>query len=242
MRPRSVAVTGARAVEVPRISVIVPALNEVQNISMTLAALQPLRSRGHEVIVSDGGSTDGTQTIAGRYADIVMLASRGRSRQMCEAVEHSSGNIYWFLHADTQPPTNADRLIIEGLAKSGRRWGRFDVQICDGDPRLRCVAYFMNLRSRITAVATGDQGIFACRDVYAAAGGFPDIPLMEDVALCRQLKRQGRPVCLRTPLRTSSRRWREHGVMRTIMLMWCLRAAYALGVDPRLLARRYDAS
>jgi rSAM/selenodomain-associated transferase 2 len=241
MGPRSVAVMGARAAEVQRISVIVPTLDEVQNIEITLSALQPLRSRGHEVIVSDGGSTDGTRRIARRYADIVIRASRGRSRQMCEAVEHASGSIYWFLHADTQPPANADRLIIEGLAKSGRRWGRFDVQICDGDPRLQCVAYFMNLRSRITAVATGDQGIFACRDVYTAAGGFPDIPLMEDIALSRDLKQQGRPVCLRTPLRTSSRRWREHGVMRTIVMMWCLRAAYALGVDPRLLARRYDA-
>jgi rSAM/selenodomain-associated transferase 2 len=148
------------------------------------------------------------------------------------------GDIFLFLHVDTQLPHNADCLIVDGLAQSGRTWGRFDVRF-DGGGLLALVALMMNLRSRITGIATGDQAVFATRAAFERAGGFPAIALMEDVALSARLKRGGRPLALRAHVITSARRWRKHGVLRTILKMWKLRLAYALGADPIKLARAY---
>jgi hypothetical protein len=144
-----------------------------------------------------------------------------------------------FLHADTRLPRTADRLVLEGLQQSGRDWGRFDVTIAGRNPMLKVVAFMMNLRSRITGVATGDQAIFVKRELFAALGGFPPIPLMEDVALSRKLKRTSRPLCIRARAITSGRRWEGDGVLRTILLMWWLRLAYFVGADPGRLAKRY---
>jgi rSAM/selenodomain-associated transferase 2 len=222
-----------------RLSVVVPALNEAEQIVATLAPLQRLRAGGHEVIVVDGGSTDGTPHLAAPLADRVLRAERGRARQMNAGARAAGGDVLLFLHADTRLPDGADRLIVEGLARSGRGWGRFDVRLSGRHPLLVITGPLFSLRSRITGVATGDQAIFVRRDWFEQAGGFPDIPLMEDLALSRTLKRRGRPLCFWHRVTTSSRRWEQKGIVRTILLMWRLRLAYYLGADPADLARRY---
>lgn len=227
------------AAALTRISIIIPALNEAAGIAETLRPLQPLRARGHEVIVVDGGSADGTVAIARPLADRVIASRPGRARQQNAGAEAAGGDVLLFLHADTQLPPDADALVTGGLTRSGCGWGRFDVRLSGRRPLLRVVERMMNLRSRLTGIATGDQAIFVRRDGFRRAGGFPHIPLMEDVALCRTLRRTGPPLCLRQRVLTSSRRWEQRGILRTILLMWRLRAAYALGADPARLARRY---
>jgi len=225
----------------PKLSAIVPALNEADMIGGTLVALAPIRGRGHEVLVVDGGSRDATLSAVGEFADRVLSAPKGRARQMNAGAAAATGDVLWFVHADTQPPADADAPISHAV-KSGALWGRFDVQLAGRQRSLRLVERMINLRSRITGIATGDQGIFVRRDVFEQLGGFPDIALMEDVAFSRRLKRLARPCCLRHTVVTSSRRWENHGILRTIVLMWRLRLAYALGADPAVLARRYRAS
>ena len=219
------------------ISIIVPALDEAEGIGACLAPLQALRARGAEVIVVDGGSRDATRSLAAPLADAVLGSARGRARQMNEGASRARGDVLVFLHADTLLPEGADHAIAAAVKLAP--WGRFDVAITGSDPLLAIVAAAMNLRSRLSGIATGDQAIFARRDEFRAAGGFPEIPLMEDVALSKRLKRMARPACLRERVVTSGRRWERRGTMKTILLMWRLRAAYALGADPRRLARRY---
>jgi rSAM/selenodomain-associated transferase 2 len=221
------------------LSIIIPCLNEAESIADTLAALAPARRRGAEVIVVDGGSDDGTADRAAPMADAVISAARGRASQMNAGARRARGEILLFLHADSRPPEAADGLVIDGLKRASRSWGRFDVSIDGAHPLLRAVERLMNLRSRLTGIATGDQGIFITRTLFTAAGGFPNIPLMEDIELSRRLKRFGPPLCLRHRIVTSGRRWEKRGVIRTILLMWRLRLAYWLGADPRRLAMRY---
>jgi rSAM/selenodomain-associated transferase 2 len=223
----------------PVLSIIVPVLNEAGLIAEVLQALAPLRARDVEVIAVDGGSQDDTVAQAGPHADRVMTAPRGRGSQMNAGAAAARGTVLLFLHADTRLPDNADYLIIDGLARSARAWGRFDVTIAGRSPLLRVVAALMNWRSRLTGIATGDQAIFVTSAAFAAAGGFLDIPLMEDIVLSRRLKRQGRPLCLRKRVITSGRRWEQHGVLRVILTMWRLRLAFFLGAAPEALARRY---
>jgi rSAM/selenodomain-associated transferase 2 len=221
------------------LSIIVPVLNEAKVIADALVALAPLRQRGAELIVVDGGSDDGTVDLAGPHADQVMLAPRGRAAQMNAGAEAARGEVLLFLHADTQLPHDADRLVLEGLARSYHAWGRFDLAIAGRSPSLPLVAAAINLRSRLTGIATGDQAIFVSRREFNHIGGFPDIPLMEDVALSRALKRVSQPLCLHAKVTTSGRRWENHGILRTIVLMWRLRLAFFLGAEPAALARRY---
>lgn len=221
------------------LSIIIPTLDEAQTIIAFLDALHPLRQRGAEVIVVDGGSGDDTTELARSHADLVLTAGRGRALQMNTGAAQAHGEIFCFLHADTQLPDGADGLIIDGLARSRRSWGRFDVRIEGRHPMLRVIAAMMNLRSRLTGIATGDQCLFVTRSLFEAAGRFPEIPLMEDIAFSRQLKKYGRPLCLGHQLTTSGRRWEKHGVWRTIGLMWRLRLAYWLGADPHRLALHY---
>ncbi len=232
MRPAAVA-------DDTQISVIIPALNEAGVLVHTLRCLQPLRRRGHEVLVVDGGSTDNTLAEATPLADRVLQAPRGRARQMHAGVLGAGGSVLWFLHADTQPPEAADQLIRRALAGGQRTWGWFDVQLSDAPLLLKCVAWLMNRRSRLTGIATGDQGIFVRRAAYEHSGGFPLIPIMEDIALSRRLKHLARPMQIATPLLCSSRRWKKHGIVRTILTMWSLRLGYFLGIDPHRLARFY---
>ena len=191
------------------------------------------------MIVVDGGSRDATIQRARPRADRVILAPRGRALQMNAGAEKASGNVLLFLHADTRLPADADHVLLSELERSGRVWGRFDVKIEGRSPLLIVVAWLMNIRSRLTGIATGDQAIFVRRAAFQAAGGFPAIPLMEDIALCKRLKRVSRPLCLREFVVTSARRWESNGVITTILLMWRLRLAFFFGADPKDLARRY---
>jgi len=226
--------------EMTRISIIVPVLNEAQGISESLAALAPLRARGHEVIVVDGGSSDKTPDLARRAADRVASAPRGRASQMNAGAALARGEVLVFLHADTRLPEGAGERILQGLAASGRAWGRFDVRIEGASVFLPVIAFFMNQRSRATGIATGDQAIFVRREAFRRAGGFPPLELMEDIALTRSLKRVSRPLCLAEKAVTSGRRWERHGVLRTVFLMGWLRLAFFFGAAPASLARFYD--
>lgn len=219
-----------------RLSVIVPTLNEAPGIRAALEALAPLRQRGHELIVADGGSADGTAGIAHALCDRVVQSARGRALQMNAGARAASGAALLFLHADTRLPLHADELVLHALRRY--RWGRFDVDIEGRHPLLKVVAWAMNARSRFTGIATGDQAIFVRRDAFA---GFPEIALMEDVAFSAAMKRGGPPACLRSRVVTSGRRWESRGVLRTIVLMWRLRLLYFLGAAPERLARRYEA-
>jgi len=223
----------------PPLSVVVPALNEQACIASTLEPLQALRAAGHQLVVVDGGSTDATTARARPLADRVIESPPGRARQMNRGAAVCDGTILWFLHADTRVPPAAGDAILAALVDPGRCWGRFDIRLSGTAPVLRLVAALMNLRSRLSGIATGDQGIFVRREVFEAVGGYPDIPLMEDIALSRRLRSLARPACIGPPLVTSSRRWERDGIARTILLMWRLRLAYALGTDPRVLARAY---
>jgi rSAM/selenodomain-associated transferase 2 len=221
------------------LAVVLPALDEAAGIETALSALAPLRARGVEVIVVDGGSRDDTVRRAAPLADRVIESPRGRARQMNAGAAASEAAQLLFLHADTLLPDDADRLVIEALGGGRHRWGRFDVRIDGRSAWLPWVATLMNLRSRLSGIATGDQAIFVRRDAFDAVGGFPDQALMEDIELSRRLKRLGAPCCLRAKVVTSGRRWDERGAWRTIVLMWRLRLAYWYGMSAAELARRY---
>jgi rSAM/selenodomain-associated transferase 2 len=220
------------------LSIIMPTLNEAADIEAALQALAPLRARGAEVIVVDGGSGDGTADLAGPLADRVLTAACGRAVQMNAGAAVARGDVLLFLHADTRLPDDADRLVLTALARSERVWGRFDVRFDDGG-LLRLVAIMMNTRSRLTGVSTGDQAMFVTCKAFEAIGGFPSIALMEDIAAAARLKRISRPICLHDRVTTSGRKWHKHGIVRTILLMWRLRLAYFFGTDPVRLARDY---
>lgn len=222
----------------PALSIVVPALDEAAGIEATLASLAPLRARGVELIVVDGGSRDDTIARAAPLADRVGCAPRGRARQMNHGAGLARGDVLLFLHADTRLPADADRRVLEAIA-GGATWGRFDVRIVGRHPMLHVVAAMMNARSRLTGIATGDQALFVRRDAFERLGGFPDQPLMEDVELCRRLRRSSRPRCLRARALTSGRRWESRGVWRTIVLMWRLRWRYWRGESAESLARAY---
>lgn len=221
-----------------RLSIIVPVLDEAAGITTTLQALAALRAAGHEVIVVDGGSRDGTPALAAPLADAVHGSERGRARQMNVGAAAARGDVLLFLHADTQLPAQADVQVLRAVA-AGARWGRFDVRISGRSRWLPLVARLMNWRSRLTGIATGDQAIFVRADLFRQLGGFAAQPLMEDIELCRRLRRIGRPACLKARVLTSGRRWETHGVWRTIVLMWRLRWRYWRGAAPEDLARAY---
>jgi rSAM/selenodomain-associated transferase 2 len=223
----------------PPLSIVMPALDEAVGIGAALARLQPLRRRGCEVIVVDGGSRDRTVVLATPACDRVAVSPPGRATQMNAGARVARGDVLLFLHADTQLPDDADRLVLEAVADARHPWGRFDVRIAGRPAMLRVIAAMMNLRSRLTAVATGDQAIFCRRATFDAVGGFPSQPLMEDVEISKRLRRLGPPACLRARVTTSGRRWEQHGVARTVLLMWRLRLAYFLGADPARLVRSY---
>jgi len=210
-------------------------LNEARGIRAQLEALAPLRARGHEVIVADGGSTDGTAQLALGLCDQVLDAPRGRAIQMNAGARAATGFALVFLHADTLLPPLADQVVFSSLKT--HIWGRFDVKIDGRHALLKLVGRAMNLRSRLTGIATGDQAIFVRREAFS---GFPEIALMEDVAFCKRMKRLGPPARVRETVLTSGRRWESRGVLRTIVLMWSLRLLYFLGARPERLVRFYE--
>lgn len=215
-----------------------PALDEASGIAATLQALAPLRAWGAELIVVDGGSRDDTPARAAPHADRVIAAPRGRARQMNAGAALARSPRLLFLHADTRLPEGAGPAVVQAL-DAGPAWGRFDVRITGRSRWLPLVATMINLRSRASGIATGDQALFMTREAFDAVGGFPDQPLMEDVEICKRLKRLSRPACLRLRATTSGRRWDQRGAWRTIVLMWQLRWAYWRGTPAEVLAERY---
>lgn len=225
-----------------RLSIIIPALNEASTIINTLAPLQPMRERGVEVILVDGGSADSTLSLATPLCDLVLTSAAGRARQMNAGAQRATGTALLFLHADSWLPANADHLITQHL-RANLVWGRFDVTITGTHPMLPVIAWFMNHRSRLTGIATGDQGIFVTREAFDQIGGFADQPLMEDIALSRSLgEKFGRHAIAfvrESKIMTSGRRWEKHGVWRTILLMWRMRLQYYRGANPNDLHKQY---
>lgn len=221
-----------------RLSIIIPTLNEADAIVALLGDSAALRAAGHELILVDGGSTDATRLLAEPLVDRLLAAPRGRAAQMNAGAQVAAGELLWFLHADSRVPAATAEALL-AAAHTGVRWGRCDVRLSGRHPLLRVIERAMNLRSCLSGIATGDQGLFVTRADFTAVGGCPDIPLMEDIALSRRLRRLARPLCLRPALIASSRRWESRGILRTMVLMWRLRLAYALGADPARLARLY---
>ncbi|HQR70760.1 MAG TPA: TIGR04283 family arsenosugar biosynthesis glycosyltransferase [Burkholderiaceae bacterium] len=223
-----------------KLSIIVPVLNESTALPVLLAQLLPLRRGGVDVLVVDGDSEDGSATIAECAGFRVVRSQRGRARQMNAGARAARGDVLLFLHADTRLPDGAERLIHAALADGRHVWGRFDVEFDVRTWTMDATAFGMNLRSRLTGIATGDQGIFVTRAAFDAVGGFPDQPLMEDVEITSRLRARSRPACIGRPVVTSARRWQARGAWRTIFLMWRLRLAYWRGASPADLARQYQ--
>lgn len=230
------------------LSIIMPVWREAETIESTLSGLQSLLSRGgdhggensYEIIVVDGGSEDGTARLARPLCDRVIISERGRAVQMNMGAAAASGNILVFLHADTILPFSALDNLAE-FAASAFAWGRFDVRLTGQRRLFRVIAWFMNRRSRLTGIATGDQAMFVRQSVFEEVGGFAPIPLMEDVEMSSRLKRRSRPYCIRKPVITDSRRWQKLGPWRTVFLMWQIRWRYWRGESPEALARLYRA-
>jgi len=216
-----------------------PVLDEGEGIDTALAALASQRSRGNEVIIVDGGSTDDTLARAKTGADLVIGAPRGRASQMNAGAALATGDVLLFLHSDTRLPADADIIVRDRLKIGEAGWGRFDVMLRGSHWMLPVVAFMMNLRSRLTGIATGDQAIFVSAALFSRVGGYPDIALMEDISLSKMLSRISPPIALRQRVEVSARRFEAKGVWRLILLMWRLRLAYWLGADPAALALRY---
>jgi len=218
-----------------RLSIVIPALDEAATIAGVVA---DARAHADQVIVVDGGSRDDTALLAGRAGATVVRAERGRASQMNAGAAAADGQVLLFLHADCRLPADAGRAVRTAIG-AGRRWGRFDVRLDSPRRSLAVVGAMMNLRSRLTAIATGDQALFVDRSLWDATGGYAPIPLMEDVELTSRLRRVAPPACLRERVRVSARRWEQRGVLRTVLEMWAWRAAYALGASPARLHRLY---
>jgi len=220
-----------------QVSVVMPTLNEAENLGPTLAQV---RQAGEcQLVVVDGGSEDGTPDIADRYADVVLAASRGRARQMNIGARAATGEILLFLHADTALPQGFSTIVAQAFADPHVVGGRFDVRLNAPGWSFRLIETMMNLRSRLSRISTGDQAIFVRRETFLAVGGYPEVELMEDLQLSRKLKRVGKIVCLRTRVVTSARRWQRDGLLKTIVLMWTLRLGHAVGVPPERLKAFY---
>ncbi len=220
------------------VSFIVPVLNEAESVRMALNDLQGWREEGHEVIVVDGGSDDATVEQARSLCDRLVESPRGRSHQMNAGAAVAGGEVLVFLHADTRLPLDALE-HLQRFVDSPAAWGRFDVRLSGDRVLLRVIGHAMNLRSRITGIATGDQAMFVRRAIFEEVGGFETVPLMEDIALSRRLLPLSKPFCVSSRAVTDSRRWEKHGILRTILLMWQLRFRYWRGEDPVHLARLY---
>ena len=219
------------------ISVIVPVLNEAKSIAATLAALVPLAP--YEMIIVDGGSSDRTWEIAAEFPVKVIASEGGRARQMNRGAREASGDVLLFLHADTRLPPTAFADIAGALGDLRCLGGRFDIELDGEHWLLPLVGRMISYRSRISKVGTGDQAIFVRRAVFERMNGFEDIPLMEDIAFCRGLKRLGGIACLRSRVITSARRWEADGVWRTIFRMWILKLGYLAGIAPARLKQFY---
>ena len=220
------------------ISIIIPVLNEGQQIQACLEALQTLRRRGHEIIVVDGGSVDNTLEIAHPLVDRITSSETGRASQINAGADIANGNVLLFLHADTRLPENFTELFA--LSETNECWGFFRVRLSGKQPLFRLIETCMNLRSSLTSIATGDQTLFVTKTLFLKVGGFDNIDLMEDIEICRRLQQMNKPVRLDAAVMTSSRRWEKNGIMKTILKMWLLRLLYFFGYSPAQLVKLYD--
>jgi rSAM/selenodomain-associated transferase 2 len=218
-----------------QVSIIIPVLNEAEHIVANLRQLKIAQSGEYEIIVVDGGSSDDSVALARECADSVIVSTKGRAVQMNAGAAQASADVLLFLHADTVLPENITDLLVPGNVV----WGWFDVRLSGQQFMFRIIERMMNLRSRLTSVATGDQALFVSRTLFNKAGGYPEIALMEDVALSKALRKFARPVILQQRVITSSRRWQERGIFNTIILMWLLRTLYYFGVSPSRLEKIY---
>jgi len=223
-----------------KLSIIIPSLNEAEHITQTLLKLQELRNQGHEVILCDGGSRDKTLQLAKNLVDHILSTQAGRAKQMNAGSKLATGDILCFLHADTLIPADFANLITGTLSDSDRIWGRFDIRLSNTSLTYKVIAWFINKRSCISGVATGDQGIFIISNKFLKLNGYADIPIMEDIELSKRLLKISRPICItKSFLITSSRRWEKNGIIKTVLLMWRLRLGYFLGAPPTKLAKAY---
>lgn len=218
-------------------SIIMPVLNEAAVLANAASSLQRLQ-RHAQLLIVDGGSRDDSARLASAITPLLVQTAPGRALQMNAGAARASGDYLIFLHCDTVLPDDFSSFIAT-LKQSSPDWGFFAISLEPRIPGLAVVARFMNWRSRLTAVATGDQAIFVRRELFLAIGGYADIPLMEDVELSKRLRRRSRPLIWRSPVQTSSRRWQARGLLRTVLLMWSLRLQYFLGVSPQRLHHRY---
>jgi rSAM/selenodomain-associated transferase 2 len=221
-----------------KLSVIVPVINEEMNLSRIAGCLRSVIEQGHEVIIVDGGSTDNTLTIAYDITDTIIISKKGRALQMNNGASVASGDVVLFLHADTLLPENVAE-IISDVYVGENFWGRFDVRLSNEKYVYRLIECMMNMRSSLTSIVTGDQAMFFEKNLFDRIGGFPEIALMEDVEISRQLKKISKPVRLKSKVVTSSRRWETNGVVATVLLMWKLRLYYFFGVSPEKLSQMY---
>jgi rSAM/selenodomain-associated transferase 2 len=222
-----------------KITIIIPVLNDVEALKTLLPQLQQCREQGHELLLVDGGSSDGSIPLSRNQVDRILMTGVGRGRQMNLGAENASHNILLFLHADSRISEKGFAQLLAAMSDPENHWGRFDVQLDHSGVSYRVIAAMMNLRSRLSGVSTGDQGMFVRSGLFHRVGGFQSIPLMEDVALSKTLRKYSRPVCLSSKLITSARRWQQQGIMKTVLLMWTLRLAYFMGVHPDKLSQIY---
>jgi len=220
-------------------TIVIPTLNEEAEIQACLMRLQKFREDGFEVIVVDGGSIDKTPQLAEGLCDQLISTRQGRAAQMNAGAVKAKGEFIFFLHVDTQLPEKLPELV-SAIEAGTACWGRFDVELSGGHWSFRVIESMMNLRSRLTGIVTGDQVIFVSQKLFREVAGFPDIALMEDIAMSQILNNIVSPLCLRQKVIASSRRWEKHGIINTIVKMWWLRLSYFMGVDPVRLARQYD--
>ncbi len=236
------------------ISIIIPVLNEADNLLLLFDNINKLKPNPQQVILVDGGSNDDSIDIIqsfinklkpdnDRKIDWQMTESKaGRALQMNTGAALATSDVLLFLHADTQLPMNAIESVSEAMKRA--EWGRFDVQIASRQPTLRLVSQMINWRSRLSGIATGDQAIFISQSLFERIGNYPNQALMEDIELCKQLKGKqlkgmAKPACLKSKVITSARRWQQHGTWRTIILMWHLRFDYWRGVSADNIKARY---
>lgn len=222
-----------------KLSIIIPVLNESSQIESCLQELQLLRQQGHEVVVVDGGSHDNTLSLASPLCDQLVQSKKSRAIQMNTGAAVATGHCFLFLHADTSLPSKISDLFFQ-IKNIENRWGRFDIRLTGNHFLFRIIELCMNIRSRLTGIATGDQVVFVGRELFSEIKGFPIVALMEDIAISRLLLKQSKPICLKEKVVSSSRRWEKNGIIRTILKMWLLRLLYFFHFDTDRLAKIYS--